>query len=212
MGDEEVLGVLAEARTLGFLGPGAIKAHVAHASVFAEALREGLQAQAGDGIFQALDLGSGGGVPGLLLARWFPELRWVLLDVHRRRTSFLTHAVAQLGWVPRVEVVRADAAEAARDRDLRGQCQVVTSRSFGPPASAAECGVGFLSVGGRLLVADPPEAPVQRWPTRGLARLGLRDEGVHRSPAGTVRSLTLVRPVKEDFPRARRTMEQHPLW
>lgn len=207
-----MLAVLAEARTLGFLGSGALQTHVAHAGVFAEALREVLDGQPEDGTLRALDLGSGGGVPGLILAQWFPELRWVLLDVHRRRTSFLTRAVVHLEWATRVAVVRADAAEAARDRGLRGGCEVVTSRSFGPPARTAECGAGFLGVGGLLLVSDPPESPAQRWPASGLERLGLRDEGARRSPAGTVRALRLVRRLDEQFPRPRRTMEQYPLW
>ncbi len=50
-----------------------------------------------------LDLGSGGGVPGLPLFVWRPDLGGVLLDARARRTRFLLEAVAaagsfRIGW------------------------------------------------------------------------------------------------------------------
>ncbi|MBW3614140.1 MAG: class I SAM-dependent methyltransferase [Actinobacteria bacterium] len=183
-----------------------MEGHVAHAAVFAEALG------AAAWHCQGLDLGSGGGVPGLLLAAWLPETRWVLLDVHRRRTSFVTWAVAELGLAGRVSVVRQEATVAGRAAGLRGSCSFVTARSFGPPARTAECGAAFLAAGGRLLVAEPPEAPQQRWPAAKLAELGLEDAHVCSASAGTIRVLRQVSPLDERFPRRRRKMEQQPLW
>lgn len=209
--DEAVLGILTEARTLGFLGPGPIDRHVSHARVFREAVEELLGGRRA-GEVQALDLGSGGGVPGLLLACWFPDVRWVLLDVHRRRTSFLTRAVAELGWTGRVTVVRREAAEAGRDPQFRGRCAVVTARSFACPARTAECGAAFLDEEGRLLVADPPDATAERWPLTRLATLGLQDQGLRRLAAGSVRVIRRAEPLDDRFPRPRRKMEQHPLW
>ncbi|MDP9441139.1 MAG: class I SAM-dependent methyltransferase [Actinomycetota bacterium] len=213
--DQGVLEALADARTLGFLGPGPIEDHVAHAGVFAEALHDVLatpEVGRPSAEVQALDLGSGGGVPGLLLAWWFPDVRWVLLDVHRRRTSFLTRAVAELGWAGRVAVARREAAEAGADPELRARCAVVTARSFGRPARTAECGAAFLAEQGRLLVADPPEGRGERWPADGLAALGLEDDGLRQSAAGTVRMLRQAQPLDPRFPRPRRKMEQQPLW
>lgn len=205
--DEQVLRVLAEARTLGFLGPGDLAVHVGQAVAFANALRRRCQTQ-----LRVLDLGSGGGVPGLVLASWFPCIRWVLLDVQRRRTSFLTRAVAELGWAERVAVVHREATEAGRDPQLRGRFSAVTSRSFGPPARSAECGVPFLMDGGWLLVADSPAQRSERWPAEGLALLGLHDEGDERSGTGTVRILRRSGELGQSIPRARRKIEQRPLW
>jgi 16S rRNA (guanine527-N7)-methyltransferase len=49
---------------------------------------------------------------------------------------------------------------------------MVVARSFGPPATVAECAAPFLRVGGVLLVSEPPGAP-DRWPAPGLEQLGL---------------------------------------
>lgn len=182
MVDEAVLGALAEARALGFLGPGPLEAHVASAKAFAEAL-EGLEDR-------ALDLGSGGGVPGLLLAAHFTEVSWTLLDVHRRRTSFLSRVVAALGWVGRVDVVRAQAEAAAHNVAYRQAFAAVTARSFGPPAVTAEVGAGFLAPGGRLVIAEPPTTALDRWPAEPLLELGL---ALSTSPTPSMAILTPVR-------------------
>lgn len=121
-----------------------------------------------------LDLGSGGGIPGLVLAAGRPEGEFVLLDASRRRTAFLNDAVERLGFGTRVRVVGERAEVAGRDPSLRGWMDAVVARSFGPPAVTAECAAGFLPVGGVLVVSEPPdpEAVGARWPASGLAELG----------------------------------------
>ena len=200
--DEGVFGALAEARALGFLGPGPLDAHVTSAEAFAQVL--GVEFAG-----RALDLGSGGGVPGLLLAARYPTSTWVLLDQHRRRTSFLARVVAALGWVDRVKVVRAAAEAAAHDSASRGRFDAVTARSFAPPALTAEVGAGFLRPGGMLIVAEPPDEQPERWPLAGLQELGLR-----REPAATssVAVLRAIGEPNENVPRAWRTMERRPRW
>lgn len=200
--DDAVERALADARALGFLGPGPLEQHERSAAAFAAALGELEPAT------NALDLGSGGGVPGLLLASTFPEVSWVLLDNHRRRTSFLARAVADLGWGGRVQVVRAAAEVAGHEPRYRAQFDVVVSRSFGPPPATAECAVAFLGENGRLLVAEPPapEGSI-RWPADGLASLGLEQE-----EAGSIAVLRRTGPLPDEVPRAWRTMERRPRW
>jgi 16S rRNA (guanine527-N7)-methyltransferase len=130
-----------------------------------------------------LDLGSGGGVPGLLLAAWLPASTWTLVDVHRRRTSFLARTVALPPWDGRVAVVRAAAEDLAHDASHRSSYDIVVSRSFGSPALTAECAAGFLRPGGRLLVAEPPTPDAARWPEAGLRTLGLAVEDAGGSVA-----------------------------
>lgn len=157
--------MLEAARERGFLGPGEIEGQIEHALGFSAALGDPAPAS-------ALDLGSGGGVPGLVLASRWPRTRWVLLDSSRRRYDFLAEAVGHLGWSERLEVICQRAETAAHEESLRGRFEVVTARGFGPPAVVAECGGAFLAPGGRLVVSDPPAGP-SRWPAEDLARLGL---------------------------------------
>ncbi|MGZ4758429.1 MAG: RsmG family class I SAM-dependent methyltransferase, partial [Acidimicrobiales bacterium] len=140
---------------------------------------------------RALDLGSGGGLPGLVLILAWPSTVWCLLDANQRRTDFLTDAVDELGVADRVTVVRGRAEEVAHDPAHRGRFDLVVARSFGKPAVTAECAAGFLVVGGMLVVSEPPseaasgalhdEAPdaeATRWNAEGLAQLGLEVAGV----------------------------------
>lgn len=139
----------------------------------------GFARAAGEAPDRFLDLGSGGGVPGLVLARAWPESRGVLLDATARRCAFLAEAVVELRLGDRIEVVRGRAEEAARRADLRASFGLVVARSFGPPGVTAECGAPFLRRNGLLVVSEPPrsDAPVadatSRWPAEGLGLLGL---------------------------------------
>jgi 16S rRNA (guanine527-N7)-methyltransferase len=122
-----------------------------------------------------MDLGSGGGLPGLVLLRECPELEeLVLLDAMERRGSFLRWALEELRAPPSAKVVVERAEHAARRPELRGRFDLVVARSFGRPAVTAECAVGFLSgPGARLLVSEPPEEDEGRWPAEALEQLGL---------------------------------------
>ncbi|MGH9118511.1 MAG: RsmG family class I SAM-dependent methyltransferase [Acidimicrobiales bacterium] len=198
--------MLGRAQALGFLGPAPVEGHIVHAAAFAAA------AYPPD---LALDLGAGGGVPGLFLAAVWPETRWVLLDAGRRRTAFLRDAVIELGWSDRIVVHRDRAEVAGRDPGLRGRHDLVVARSFGPPPVTAECGAPFLRVGGRLLVSEPP-GPTDgtRWGDAGLARLGLRRGAsiVDDDAPATIQTLIQAEPCGDDFPRRVGLPAKRPLW
>ncbi|MEX1007047.1 MAG: RsmG family class I SAM-dependent methyltransferase [Acidimicrobiia bacterium] len=160
--------MLEDARTRGYLGPEPVERHLAHSASLADAIGTF------DGTF--LDLGSGGGVPGLVLAVQWTLARGVLLESQRRRCAFLETAVARLGLQARISVRCGRAEHLARDPELRGAVDLVVARSFGRPAVTAECAVGFLGAGGLLVVSEPPEGTADqggRWPEEGLGELGL---------------------------------------
>jgi 16S rRNA (guanine527-N7)-methyltransferase len=171
--DTRLLEVLERSRSLGYLGPGSVRVQVDHASGFVAAID--------DAPTRFLDLGSGGGVPGLVLACRWSESEAVLLDARERRCAFLREATRVLHLEDRIAVVLARAEEAGHRDQLRGSFDLVVARGFGPPAVTAECGAPFLRAEGTLAVSEPPEADNAvataagsvRWAPDGLARLGL---------------------------------------
>jgi 16S rRNA (guanine527-N7)-methyltransferase len=160
--------LLNDARRLGFLGPGPVGDQIARALAFAT-----LAGHAPNG--PAVDLGTGGGLPGLVLAGLWPDSAWLLIDSNVRRANWLQEAVKELGISSRAEVACERAELTGRGR-RRQSAELVTARGFGPPAPTAECAAPLLRVGGRLLVSDPPEGHGARWPSDGLAQLGLQLE------------------------------------
>jgi hypothetical protein len=197
--------VLEDARRLGFLGPGPVEGHVRHAAHMAAAIG----APAG----RFLDLGTGGGIPGLVLAIAWPDAAGALLDSRERRTTFLVDAVTALGLGDRIEVIAARAEEAAHDPAHRGRYTLVVARGFGPPAVTAECAAGFLAPGGRLAVSEPPDTdPTERWPTVGVTQLGFTPPEVERADGVTVAILTLTTPAKAHVPRESGRPTKRPLW
>lgn len=172
-----LVAVLERARGLGVLGPGPVQEHVEHAGGFIGGLAD---VAAGALV---VDLGSGAGVPGLVVAEARPDLHLVLLDSLERRCALLVEAIERLGWTDRVQVLEARAEEVGRDPDWRGRVDAVTARSFGPPAVVAECAAPLLVVGGILVVSEPPD-DIDRWPADDLAAFGLVNDtapvGMHR--------------------------------
>lgn len=210
---------LGRARQLGFLGPGPIDRHVRHGHGFARVLERRLEvgptgaagevmgaaARRGSRADRAatsprrlLDLGSGGGVPGLVIAVDLPRAEVVLLEANGRRADLLMAAVRSCALDARVEVLRQRAEETGRDPAYRGGFDAVVARSFGPPPVTAECAAPLLRPGGVLVTSEPPPARLgedaggggsgagrgvsgedrrDRWPTAGLAQLGMEPLG-----------------------------------
>jgi 16S rRNA (guanine527-N7)-methyltransferase len=197
---EPLLGQLERARALGFLGPGPVRNHIEHTAGFLRAL---------DGVAGTVaDLGSGGGVPGLILGVVRPDLRLVLIDATATRCRFLEDAVRHLELDARVVEGRAEVVGRGADR---GAMDAVVARSFGPPAATAECAAALLRVGGVLVVSEPPAAPDDRWPAAGLAMLGLVP-GPRSVGSPIVQVLHQATACPADFPRRDGVPAKRPLF
>lgn len=159
-------------------------------------------------------MGSGGGLPGLVLAvEVWPESRWVLLEAMAKRAQLLNWAVDHLGIADRVSVVHGRSEHLGRvGEPLRGACRLVTSRSFGAPATAAEAAAPLLATGGTLIVSEPPGSEGERWPAEGLARLGLMPDGVVRTDRAGYMVLIQASPCPPDHPRAWKRQSRQPLF
>lgn len=197
---DPLIGLLERSRQLGFLGPGPIEAHIAHALAFASVVPADPA--------RALDLGAGGGLPGLVLAvRCWPGARWTFLDANVRRTEFLREAVVELGLSERVVVITERAEVVGRDPEHRGGHDLVVARSFASPGVTAECAAPLLSPSGRLVVSEPPATEVDvRWPAGPLTELGLGPAAAEAVPLpdGSVvhlATLLLTSPAPDRYPR-----------
>jgi 16S rRNA (guanine527-N7)-methyltransferase len=223
--------VLSEAREAGFFGPASLDLQLAHAEAFAVVGRQ--LNVAGPQRPHLLDLGSGGGLPGLVVAARWPEASLTLVEANARRAAFLRRAVASLKVDPRVSVIQERAEVCGRDPELRAHFDGVISRSFGRPAVVAECAAPLLRVGGWLVVSEPPppeesrprpsheadqvppdaggspEPP--RWPAEGLGQLGLKPLGVVREGFDFM-TLFLKRACPSRFPRRNGVPAKRPLF
>jgi len=175
--DPLIRRALVRSAELGFVGSMPIDDQIDHALGFVAVLESSLEVPPRS----VIDLGTGGGIPGLVLVSCWPQARIVLMDASERRTGFLSEILE--GWDAgrNTEVVRGRAEELGREPGLREQFEAVTSRSFGTPALAAECGSAFLALNGLMVVSEPPDlAPKLRWPADGLGVVGLEPVGTSR--------------------------------
>ena len=164
--DTELLAVLESLRERGALGETSLPRAVAHADLFLAAVPSTCA--------RLIDLGSGGGLPGLVLACRLTEVSIVLCDRRERRMDLLRLACTRLGLLDRVTVVTADVVALARRVDFRGKFDVVTARAFGDPLWTLRCAEPFLDDDGVVVVSEPPvTAGTPRWPTDAVGRLGL---------------------------------------
>jgi 16S rRNA (guanine527-N7)-methyltransferase len=99
------------------------------------------------GTGRLLDVGSGGGFPGMVIAIVRPDLQVHLLDATAKKTEFLRRAAAAVG----VEVtVHTGRAEELVRTDLGGSFDLVTARAVAPLARLLPWTIPFLRAGGVL--------------------------------------------------------------
>jgi 16S rRNA (guanine527-N7)-methyltransferase len=136
------------------------------------------------------DLGSGAGLPGLVLAIVRPALTVTLVEPLLRRTTFLAEAVERLA-LTNVEVVRARAEELHGTREF----SVVTSRAVAPLGRLLDWSMPLVRQGGALVamkgssVADEIDAaePELRKHGAGAVTVSTYGEGVIDPPTTVVR-------------------------
>jgi 16S rRNA (guanine527-N7)-methyltransferase len=98
-----------------------------------------------------IDLGSGGGYPGVPLAAAYPAARALLLEPVAKKARFLSAAIAATGLAGNVEAAPVRAEALAADRRHRGRWPAVTARAVAPLPELVELAVPLLAPGGRLI-------------------------------------------------------------
>ncbi len=147
------------------------------------------QAGAGDAdgekaALRVLDVGSGGGLPGLVLAICRPDAAFTLLDSTEKKCGFLRHVSREIGlenvtvWHDRAEVAGQDKSS------KREKFDVVIARAVGRLASLLEITVPFARVGGLCALTKGQKAEEELAEAKGALRL------LHAAHAGTVETPT----------------------
>lgn len=136
------------------------------------------------------DVGSGAGLPGIVLSVARPDLAVILVEPLARRTAFLTEVVRALGVDARVAVVRGRAEEMAST--LR-PADIVTARAVAPLDRLARWCLPLATVGGRLLALKGASAAEEVAAHRiEVARLGGGTPIVHLCGSGILDPPTTV--------------------
>ena len=139
-----------------------------------------------------IDLGSGAGLPGIVLALLLPDVQVTLLERMERRSLFLDECVQELG-LRNAQVYRATAEEVAG----KLAADVVTARAVAPLDRLAGLAAGLVRPGGLILAVKGAAAEDEVAQARPvLRRLGMREVAVVRAGDGKVdRAATVVRMV-----------------
>jgi 16S rRNA (guanine527-N7)-methyltransferase len=154
-----------------------------------------------------VDVGSGGGSPGIPLAAVLPEVQVALLESNRRKCDFLRIQAAAFA---NVSVVCARAEEHGRGagRDAYG---TAVAQALAPPAVALEWCLPLVAVGGRAVLYMGEPGP-------GLDRVADRLGGgaplAHAVPGSERRHLVVVEKLEstpEEFPRRPGAARKRPL-
>lgn len=164
--DTLLLAVLESLRERGALGEPSLVGAVAHAESFVAAIPADC--------LHLLDLGSGGGLPGLVIAARLPHIHVTLVDRRERRMDLLRRACARMEFGDRVIVRTGDVRQLAQLGELSGSFDAVTARSFGPPLWTLRCAHPFLRRGGSAIVSEPPPADETGTIPAGLVQVELR--------------------------------------
>ncbi|HUK65510.1 MAG TPA: 16S rRNA (guanine(527)-N(7))-methyltransferase RsmG [Anaeromyxobacteraceae bacterium] len=135
-----------------------------------------------------LDVGSGAGLPGVVLACARPELAVTCCDSAHKKVAFVKVVSAELGLEVRARAVRAQG-----DPDAEGlpRCEVVVSRALAEPARWLPLGAHYLAPGGYLFAMLGREAEAGVLESIGRrAGLGLRGIDRFRLPrSGALRAV-----------------------
>jgi 16S rRNA (guanine527-N7)-methyltransferase len=165
-----------------------------------------------DGARSLLDIGSGGGVPGLPLAIARPGLRVVLLDATAKKVRFLDATARELG-LTNVDAVHGRAEELARDRQHRERYDVVTARAVARLVSLVELALPFIAPGGRALFPKGSAADAELAEARyAIGMLGGWATPVDVSAGARVIVVDKRRPTPAQFPRRTGVPNKSPLY
>lgn len=166
---------------------------------------------------RVVDVGSGGGLPGLPLAIARPDVSFTLLEATGKKARFLESAASSLG-LTNVSVAAERAESAGRSPAHRERYEAAVCRAVGPMNVLLELCLPLVRVGGRLLAMKGPKAEAElRDAGDALDALGGGELSVHDAYPETfgndlvVVSVAKARATPGSYPRLPGVPKREPL-
>jgi 16S rRNA (guanine527-N7)-methyltransferase len=183
----------------GAKDPGALLPHLLDSLTLAEDVSESL-----------VDVGSGGGLPGIPLAL-ATGARVLLIEPIAKKAAFLERVLKELAIEGAVVAGRAEVA--ARDSAYREHFAFATARAVANASTVAELTVPFLRIGGRALLQRGTLEAAERQALDDAAPILGAELIEERQLGGERRVLVLEKrsPIGERFPRRNGVPERRPL-
>jgi len=162
---------------------------------------------------RVIDVGTGGGLPGVPLAITMPHLDFTLLDATGKKIAFVEHAIAEIG-LRNAHALRhrAEVIGASGKLGHRAAYDAVVSRAVGRIAVLAELTVPLAKVGGLVLMVKGQRADAELSEAQGaLRQLHAAHVGTVTTPTGRIVILEKRRPTPGKLPRTAAEIKKNPL-
>jgi 16S rRNA (guanine527-N7)-methyltransferase len=164
-----------------------------------------------------IDIGTGGGFPGLPVAIAFPQSSVTLLDSTRKKVTFIDQLIAKLG-INNVETIIGRSEDIGRQKKYRQTYNIALIRAVGSAAVCAEYALPFLKVGGLAILYRGNWTDEEMDGLKpAVEQLGGAIESVEQFTTPLSNSirhclyLRLISPTSVKFPRGVGVPGQHPL-
>jgi len=164
-----------------------------------------------------VDVGSGGGLPGIPLAITRPDVQMTLMETTGKKARFLESCVTKLA-LTNTKVLSSRAETAGQEKEYRQQFDVVICRGVGPMAELLEYTLPLLKVGGILLAMKGPKVAQELEQAGDAMHIlgGGEIEVLDAYPEGFEINTVIVRVTKiaqtpKTYPRTPGTPRQFPL-
>ena len=175
--DTQLIAALEVIQARGAIGERSLIAAVRHADQFVDLIPAGPRS--------LIDLGSGGGLPALVVCWRRPDLSVTMVERRATRADLLRRAVASLRIGSRCAVLTADVGTVCAQSP--GGFDVVTARSFADLSTTTRFIDILLAGRGVALVSEPPVDRSNQWEATLVHHRTLVDDGVHHGIRRLVR-------------------------
>ncbi len=162
-----------------------------------------------------MDLGSGGGLPGIPLAICSPKRPFFLVESREKKAEFLRNSVRDL-QLKEVFVINARAEDLAKEAEFREKMGLLTARGLAFLPALLELTLPFIRIGGFLLAWKGPALDEELDKSREALNLlgGIIDKRFSHTISGKEHFLQLVKKTEKTpsrFPRRPAAIKKRPL-